>query len=615
MTKKSTRVQKAMTEGKVVDDEPFDPSTVAGDTSEMASRRRTRAPSAEDVEDGGDEPSDAGPDDVGDEYDEQPDDLDDFEWEAAKFCAGLDQNDRDNGQRLIVWFGANLAYVSGMGWLTWRGTHWQRDEGELEARRLGQMLVDKIKLEPFHIKATPQQQRLLEAALEAKKVPDDQKTDAQKALIARAAKIRADVSKERSARKKFAVSSGNAGKTAAMLTQAASFKSIDQNLLDANDMQFNVLNGTLTFSKIDDPEQDIEGEDVVRRKVGHVEFAPQDRSDMMTKVADVAFVPGADCPRFMAFLDRLQPDKEMQKFLQVFHAYAMLIGGNGAQKVAFHFGLGANGKSAFIETLGRLAGSYRTTVSPDTITGDSQRQGQQASPDVARLFNTRFVVVEELPRGVPLKEDMIKAFSGGSKMTARFLMKEVFEFLPKFVAILSGNHKPSISGSDYGIWRRVLLVHWSQTIGDNERIEFPELMEMFDAERSGILNWLVDGALIYLRDGLNPHIPESVKAFTDDYRKDRDNISVFAEHMIEPAEGQTVQAGVLYKSYEDWCQVSAMVPAKQRTFGDRLGELGFKKIAGRLVVYQNIRLLDNPKYEQMADAPARPQGDPGWSPT
>lgn len=604
MTRTARRVQTAMTEGKVVDDAPFEPEGAANEDGD-ASTGADHGEAASDDDDA------AGPTD-GDGYDARPD-LADWEWETAKFCAELDQNDRDNGQRLIAWFGANLAYVSGMGWLTWRGTHWQRDEGELEARRLAQLLVDKIKLEPFHIKATPAQQKTLEMALKAARISDEERTAAHEALLQRAAKIRENVSKQRSARHKFAVSSGNAGKTAAMLTQASSFKSIDQNLLDANDLQFNVLNGTLTFSRIADPEQDLEGEDVVPRKVGWVDFTPHERADMMTKVADVAYLPGATCPKWLAFLDRLQPEADMQRFLQVFHAYAMLVGGNGAQKVAYHFGLGANGKSAFIETLGRLAGNYRTTVSPDTITGDSQRQGQQASPDVARLFNTRFVVVEELPRGVPLKEDMIKAFSGGSKMTARFLMKEVFEFLPKFVAILSGNHKPSISGSDYGIWRRVLLVHWSQTIGDNERIEFPELMAMFDEERAGILNWLVEGALIYMRDGLAPHIPAAVKAFTDDYRKDRDNISVFAEHMVEAAPGETVQAGVLFKSYEDWCQASAMVPAKQRTFGDRMGELGYRKIAGRLVVYQDIRLRDNPKYDG-PDAPARQDGDPGWGP-
>jgi putative DNA primase/helicase len=208
---------------------------------------------------------------------------------------------------------------------------------------------------------------------------------------------------------------------------------------------------------------------------------------MLTKIAEVDYKPEAECPQFHLFLDRMQPDKRMQTFLQVFHAYAMLIGGNGSQKIAYHYGQGANGKSAFLETLGGLAGSYRTTVSPETITGDGQqRQGQQASPDIARLFNTRLVIVEELPKGVPLKENLVKAMSGGSPLTARFLQKEFFEFVPIFVAVLSGNTKPAISGSDKGIWRRVFIIHWAQTIAEDDpsRVEMPELLKRFEGERA-----------------------------------------------------------------------------------------------------------------------------------
>src|SRR5690606_16862607 len=198
---------------------------------------------------------------------------------------------------------------------------------------------------------------------------------------------------------------------------------------------------------------------------------------------DVDYDPDATCPFFESFLTKLQPDRRMQIFLQVFHAYALLIGGNDDQKVVYHYGTGANGKSAFIEVLGRLAGSYRTVVAPETITGENQRAGQQASPDIARLHNARLATIEELPKNAPLKEELIKALSGGTKMTARFLQKEIFEFEPIFTPILTGNFKPSISGSDYGIWRRVLIVLWGVTIPEGERMTPSRLAEKLDSER------------------------------------------------------------------------------------------------------------------------------------
>jgi hypothetical protein len=69
------------------------------------------------------------------------------ELDNLRVCADLDQNDRDNGRRLIIWYGPDLAYVSGMGWLLFRGTHWERDEGDLAVRLKAQDLVDWIKRE------------------------------------------------------------------------------------------------------------------------------------------------------------------------------------------------------------------------------------------------------------------------------------------------------------------------------------------------------------------------------------------------------------------------------------------------------------------------------------
>lgn len=607
-TPKRTRKAKPKASAEAPDEDGFDPSAVPG-----AMAGRSADSDESEAGDDDDDIVDAG---LADEYEGKGNGFDVEATDAIRYCADLDQNDRDNGRRLIVWFGANLSYVTGLGWLTWRGDHWERDEGDLHSRAMAQDIVDKIKLEPFFILPTPPQERLFAAADRAKEVPSTDRTPAQVETIATAAEVRKALSTRRSKRKSFAVTSGNAGRTSNMLVQATSLKAVDARLLDADHMKFNLRSGTLLFTRSPDPEQDTDAADVKPRYIGQVEHRPHDRVAMITKIAEVDHDPEAGCPLFKAFLDRMMPDPKMQVFLQVFHAKAMMIGGNGTQKVVYHYGLGGNGKSIFIETLGRLAGTYRTTVSPDTITGDSQRQGQQASPDIARLFNTRFVTIEELPKGVPLREELIKAVSGGGKMTARYLQKDIFEFTPIFTPVLSGNTKPSISGSDGGIWRRVLLCHWQVKIEEKDptRVEFDKLLEMFDAERAGILNWLIEGVLLYLKDGLMAHVPPEVTAFTNDYRRERDNISVFAETMIQPAKGETVQAGVLFKSYTDWCEANSLMAAKQRTFGDRLAELGYEKTIGRTYVYQNVRLEPNPKYDPTSPPPPADPIDPGWSP-
>ncbi|HTN63538.1 MAG TPA: hypothetical protein VL147_18615, partial [Devosia sp.] len=198
------------------------------------------------------DPDDPGPDlqddfTLDDDDEGLPDGIDPMLVEALRECAALDPNDRDNGRRLVIHCGGNLAYVQGMGWLVWEGRFWQRDDGELAARLMAQNLVDLIKLEKEFIDYTPAQERLLEAARPKRKIPAEERSQADKELIMNADQAIKQRATKRAQRVKHAISSGNAGKTAAMLQQAASHRSLEAEKLDSDRMRFNVRNGTLVF--------------------------------------------------------------------------------------------------------------------------------------------------------------------------------------------------------------------------------------------------------------------------------------------------------------------------------------------------------------------------------
>lgn len=580
------------------------------DTVETEKPKRTRKPKAADADAGDDRP--APPPEAYDGVDAPPGGHDPAELEGARFCAKYDQNDRDNARRLIYWYGMDLAYVPGMGWIVFRTTHWVRDDAELEVSLRAQTVVDMIKLEALVLEHSPGAIKLLAAAKALEKKPQVDWSPTDHKLARSAENVVKALGERKSKRRAFAVTSGNRGRTVAMVAQAASMKAVDPKVLDANHMKFNVLNGTLTFSRVPDPERE-EGSD---RLAGHIEYVDHpDRADMITRVADVRYDPDATCPQFMKFLSTVQPDPVMRQFLQVGQAYAMLVGGNDEQVVFFHYGSGANGKSVFIEALGRLAGGYRAVVSPETFTGDQQKQGQQASPDIARLVNSRYVTVEELPRGIALKEGMIKAASGGTKMVARFLQKEFFEFDPMFVTNMSGNDMPSVSGTDYGIWRRLKIIPWGYTVPEADRMPFGDMMKMLDEERSGILNWLLDGLMLYLSVGLTPYIPATVKAFTEDYREERDPVGAFVDACVIQAEGRKVQASDMYAAYTKWCEANAMKPYQMTAFGLRMNTLGIRKEKTRLRNYLDVKLGEVPDIADPRPAPPSPAADdPGWTP-
>jgi len=120
-------------------------------------------------------------------------------------------------------------------------------------------------------------------------------------------------------------------------------------------------------------------------------------------------------------------------------------------------------------------------------------------------------------------------------MTARFLNHEFFTFIPVGKIWIATNNKPKIVGTDEGIWRRIHMIPFIQKFeGGNLN---KKLKDQLREELPGILNWVIRGAGLWFRDGLNP--PDTVKAATAAYRQERNPITPFVEACC--ITGQTLQ--------------------------------------------------------------------------
>ncbi len=98
---------------------------------------------------------------------------------------------------------------------------------------------------------------------------------------------------------------------------------------------------------------------------------------------------------------------------------------------------------------------------------DSSQHG--VPNDLARLCGARFVSAIELDQGRRLAEALVKQATGGDRITARFLFREFFEFMPAFKIWFAVNHKPRIRGTDHAIWRRIRLLPFTVTIPEAEQ--------------------------------------------------------------------------------------------------------------------------------------------------
>lgn len=477
--------------------------------------------------------------------------------------ADLDRNDYGNAQRLIARFGRDLVHVDGAGWYAWDGLRWARcnrenSEAIKRTHQVAQKIADEAAaLGPDVVAAEVALQRL-----EAEKYGAE-------AVAAAKAKLKA-IAERQAAHYKFGIGSGNAGKSRAMLEAAQPYLERDAAALDADPLLLTVANGTLELG-------------------AEIRLRPHDRADLITQASPVAYDANAACPRWHKFLDRILPSPGLQRYVQALMGYAM-TGLTGEQVMFIAYGSGANGKSTLIETVAHVLGDYAAAVGVQTFMSDENRRGGDATPDLARLPGRRLVTAAEPEVGARLSETLVKTMTGGDRITARHLFQDIFEFKPRFKFILLANIKPTIRGQDEGIWRRVRLIPFVQTIPAEERIQREVLDAELQAEAPGILNWLLDGYRMY-REAGRLQEPDEVAAATESYRSESDPIGEFMRTCTVRVVGASVQAKRLYAVYTDWAKANGIEPASGTLFGRRLGDMGYRKERSGIVHYRDIELV------------------------
>ena len=298
-----------------------------------------------------------------------------------------------------------------------------------------------------------------------------------------------------------------------------------------------------------------------------------DRSKLITKKIGTRYDETATCPTWERFLHTVTAgNSELIRFLQIAVGYS-LTGSNAEQCLFFLFGLGQNGKGVFSETTKRLFGDYGQVAPESMFVKD---RNQSATNDIARLAGCRLAVASELGEGIAFAESRLKSLTGNDSITARFLHREFFDFIPTHHFWISGNHKPTIQGSDHGIWRRIHLIPFTVRISDAEKD--PDLIRKIAEEMPGILNWALAGCMAWQREGLS--IPRCVSQATAEYRSEEDIVGQFLQECTIEESRARVLASELYEAFHRWSVRGGIkCPIRSKDFGKRMDERGYQRMS------------------------------------
>lgn len=315
-----------------------------------------------------------------------------------------------------------------------------------------------------------------------------------------------------------------------------------------------------------------------------------DPNRLITRSSPVALLSGATCPTWVKFLSDIFPDDpETIESVQRWMGYT--LSGVVSEEVLFvELGCGANGKSVRDAIHRHVLGSYARAVSPTLITSAAEEDGSKASPELVSLCGLRYGSINETRANDRLNETGVKRIAGSERIVARQLYGKSFEFAPSAKCAVRTNHRPVVTGTDEGIWRRLVLVRYPRHFKEEERDL--GLTHKLIAESEGILAWMVDGFRKWQRDGLklSPRIRGEMAA----YREESDLFGEFLSDNCEFGPKERVLERTLYHlRYVTWCHENGVRAMSKKRFTGALAERGVDQgVVSEGRCYLGLRLKD-----------------------
>lgn len=224
--------------------------------------------------------------------------------------------------------------------------------------------------------------------------------------------------------------------------------------------------------------------------------------------------------------------------------------GKNIEKFFILNGNGRNGKGLLDELLMSALGQYGYYAEPVLLTKDMNSTGP--NPQLAQVSRKRGVVVKEPEVGAKLTS-MYKSLTGGGQLNARNCFSNDTRVFQNLTLLAECNCRPLLKETPrLADKARIVDIEYESSFTHHED-DYEEKMfvpdpkyktkEWRDEHRMAFMYILMD-AFKHFRDSgykIDPHIPASVLARSENYLEQNNPISALLDLVIEPEEGGMVQ--------------------------------------------------------------------------
>lgn len=284
---------------------------------------------------------------------------------------------------------------------------------------------------------------------------------------------------------------------------------------------------------------------------------PHTPSERFTTQIQTIFNPDEIAPRWMEFLKQVLGDEPSKiDILQEYAGYCLDQGMN-LETILFLLGRGANGKSVFANTIHEVIGE----VNCETMSLDDLRNKNYLADLLGKLVN----IATESQGKAEVYESTLKRLASGEHIKVDRKFKNPFSFKSNCKHIYCLNNLPRIGDKTDAFFRRIIAVPFNIQVKRESQV-LGLHKQLAHEERSGILNWMLEGYIRLKKNKWQFSKSEQVELLADEYRKDNNNVLSFVDercYLDEPDSFTSNEA--LYEDYVTYCKKSGVQNVKKKS--------------------------------------------------
>ena len=308
------------------------------------------------------------------------------------------------------------------------------------------------------------------------------------------------------------------------------------------------------------------------------ELLPHDPARRITKITAVPYDPDAEHADWTRVLEAVPV--ELHDWLRRRLGQSITGHPTPDDRLIVTQGGGENGKTTLFHSIASALGyGYYVAISDRVLLANP---GDHPT-ELMDLQGARVAVIEETPEARRLDVNRLKKTVGTPTITARRMRRDDVTFKTTHTLWVTTNHRPGVSETDHGTWRRLLLLRFPYTfrkpgqplVGPHDRHGDPTLrMRVARPEVAGaVLAWLVRGAQEWYADPDSfADVPPSIELDTLEWRRSADVILDFLSENIVFDRNAHIPSTDLYHQFTMWLDERGMRGWSDKTFTERFGE-------------------------------------------